>query len=189
MESWTTPQNILSIALVLVTLAYTITSILTWLESRATRKQKNEPNIIVYLRSNVSHDTLYVCVKNIGEGCARSVKVIPVKDYSLFGKDLKLCDFSLFSEGINVFPPQFEMSFPLDSWSEVKLGNKPFVQFEVSYADLKGHIKQNQFILPFKQLKTLYSTPPPMAEERIPYYLNQIHKDLNQIKELYKKSC
>ena len=35
--------------------------------------QKNEPNIIVYLRSNVSHDTLYVCVKNIGDGCARSV--------------------------------------------------------------------------------------------------------------------
>lgn len=90
MEAWTTPQNILSLVLVLVTLAYTITSVLTWLESRTTRMQKNEPNIIVYLRSNVSHDTLYVCVKNIGDGCARSVKVIPVKDYSLFGKDLKL---------------------------------------------------------------------------------------------------
>lgn len=126
MEAWTTPQNILSLVLVLVTLAYTITSILTWLESRATRMQKNEPNIIVYLRSNVSHDTLYVCVKNIGDGCARSVKVIPVKDYSLFGKDLKLCNFSLFSEGINVFPPQFEMSFPYlvcfmeeDTWNKI----------------------------------------------------------------------
>ena len=186
MEAWTTPQNILSFVLVLVTLAYTITSILTWLESRATRMQKNEPNIIVYLRSNVSHDTLYVCVKNIGDGCARSVKVIPVRDYSLFGKDLKLCNFSLFSEGINVFPPQFEMSFPLDSWSDINLGNDPFVQFIVCYADLQGHVKQNHFKLPFRQLKTLYSTLPPMAEERIPYYLNQIHKDLKQIKDSCK---
>lgn len=103
METWTTPQNILSFALVLVTLAYTITSVLTWLESRATRKQKNEPNIIVYLRSNVSHDTLYVCVKNIGEGCARNVKVIPIKDYSLFGKDLKLGNFSLFLKELMYF--------------------------------------------------------------------------------------
>ena len=47
MEAWTTPQNILSFVLVLVTLAYTITSILTWLESRATRMQKNEPNIFI----------------------------------------------------------------------------------------------------------------------------------------------
>lgn len=142
MEAWTTPQNILSLVLVLVTLAYTITSILTWLESRATRMQKNEPNIIVYLRSNVSHDTLYVCVKNIGDGCARSVKVIPVKDYSLFGKDLKLCNFSLFSEGINVFPPKFEMSFPLDSWSDINLKNDPLVQFTVCYSDLQGHVKK-----------------------------------------------
>ena len=186
MEAWTTPQNILSLVLVLVTLAYTITSILTWLESRATRKQKNEPNIIVYLRSNVSHDTLYVCVKNIGEGCARSVKVIPVKDYSLFGKDLKLCNFSLFSEGINVFPPKFEMSFPLDSWSDINLKNDPLVQFTVCYSDLQGHVKQNHFKLPFRQLKTLYSTPPQLAEERIPYYLNQIHKDLKQIKDSCK---
>lgn len=148
--------------------------------------QKNEPNIIVYLRSNVSHDTLYVCVKNIGDGCARSVKVIPVKDYSLFGKDLKLCNFSLFSEGINVFPPQFEMSFPLDSWSDINLKNDPFVQFTVYYSDLQGHVKQNHFKLPFRQLKTLYSTPPQLAEERIPYYLNQIHKDLKQINESCK---
>lgn len=186
MEAWTTPQNILSFVLVLVTLAYTITSVLTWLESRATRMQKNEPNIIVYLRSNVSHDTLYICVKNIGDGCARNVKVIPVQDYSLFGKDLKLGDFSLFSEGVNVFPPQFEMIFPLDSWSGINLENDPFVQFVVCCTDLKGHVKQNQFRLPFRQLKSLYSTPPPMAEERIPFYLNQIHKDLKQIKESCK---
>lgn len=186
MEAWTTPQNILSFVLVLVTLAYTITSILTWLESRATRMQKNEPNIIVYLRSNVSHDTLYVCVKNIGEGCARNVKVIPIKDYSLFGKDLKLGNFSLFSEGVNVFPPQFEMIFPLDSWSNVNLEKDPYVQFTVFYTDLQDLVKQNNFKLPFRQLKTLYSTPPPMAEERIPYYLNQIHKDIKQIKDSCK---
>ena len=176
----------LNLDLVLVTLAYTITSVLTWLESRATRKQKNEPNIIVYLRSNVSHDTLYVCVKNIGEGCARNVKVIPIKDYSLFGKDLKLGNFSLFSEGVNVFPPQFEMIFPLDSWSDVNLEKDPYVQFTVFYTDLQDLVKQNNFKLPFRQLKTLYSTLPPMAEERIPYYLNQIHKDLKQIKDSCK---
>ena len=99
---------------------------------------------------------------------------------------MKLGDFSLFSEGVNVFPPQFEMIFPLDSWSNANLEKDPFVQFTVYYTDLRGHVKQNPFKLPFRQLKTLYSTPPPLAEERIPYYLNQIHKDLKQIKETCK---
>ena len=65
-----------------------------------------------------------VVITGAGSGLGReAVKVIPIKDYSLFGKDLKLGNFSLFSEGINVFPPQFEMSFPLDSWSDINLEN------------------------------------------------------------------
>lgn len=92
----------------------------------------------------------------------------------------------MFSEGVNVFPPQFEISFPLDSWSDVNLEKDPFVQFTVCYADLQGHVKQTSFKLPFRQLKTIYSTPPPLAEERISYYLNQIHKDLRQINESCK---
>ena len=108
------------------------------------------------MRSNVSHDTLYVCVKNIGEGCARNVKVIPIKDYSLFGKDLKLGNFSLFSEGVNVFPPQFEMIFPLDSWSDVNLEKDPYVQFTVFYTDLQDLVKQNNFKLPFVSIQPLF---------------------------------
>lgn len=181
MDSWQTPQNILSIVLIIVTLAYTITSVLMLLESRATRKQKNAPNIIVYLRSNISHDALYVCIKNIGEGCARNVRVVPIHDYNLFGKELKLNNFSLFSEGVNVFPPQFEMTFPLDTWQKIKLQDNPYVEFYVSFSDLNGNESQTIFSLPFKQLKTLYSTPPPMTEERIPYYLHEIQKELRRM--------
>ena len=78
------------------------------------------------------------------------------------------------------------MIFPLDSWSDVNLEKDPYVQFTVFYTDLQDLVKQNNFKLPFRQLKTLYSTPPPMAEERISYYLNQIHKDIKQIKDSCK---
>ena len=159
MEAWSTPQNILSLALLLVTLAYTITSVLTWLESKATRKQKNAPNIIAYLRSNASHDTLYVCVKNIGEGCATHVRAIPTIDYAIFGRDKHLRDFSLFSDGINVFPPQFELIFPLNSWSNIRNEDNPSIKLDVHYKDLSGHSYYHHYCLIFEQLVTNEGKP------------------------------
>lgn len=154
MNDWTTPQNILSIVLIIVTLAYTVTSVLSWLETRAARLQKNAPNMIAYLKSNVSHEMLYVCIKNIGEGCATNVRIIPSTDYHLLDGCLQLKDFPLFSEGVNIFPPQYEMIFPLNSWVAMRNEN-PIREFNAFYSDLEGKERSRHFTLPFKQIATL----------------------------------
>lgn len=180
-EIWMTPQNILSIVLILVTFAYTITSVLTWLESRAIRKLKNTPNVIVYLKSSVSHDTLYVCVKNIGEGCAKDVRIIPTVDYALFGGKKNFREFSLFSDGVSLFPPQYEMNYAIGFWKNINMDENPMVAFDAYYLDMSGHQITQSFTLPFKQMHTIYSTPPATAEERIPYYLHEIKKEIRNL--------
>lgn len=181
-EFWLTPQNILSFALLMVTFAYTITSILTWMESRAVRKQKTGPLVIAFLKSNVSHDTLYLHIKNIGEGCARNVRAIPTQDYKIFGKDKQLSYFPLFSTGVNIFPPSYEITIPLGFWDEIIKQTDPAVTIQLEYTGQRDNkqITEN-FHLPFKQIATIYSTPPSGAEERIPFYLHEIKKELAKL--------
>lgn len=179
---WLTPQNILSFVLVLVTLAYTITSIFTWLESRAVRKQKTTPLVVAFLKSNAGHDTLYLHIKNIGEGCARNVRAIPIQDYHIFDKDKQLSDFPLFSSGVNIFPPGFELTIPLNSWDDIVKQTDPAVTIQMEYTGLSDAKRITEtFHLPFKQIVTIYSTPPASAEERIPYYLHEIAKEIKKL--------
>ncbi len=186
-DIWLTPQNILSFALLLVTLAYTLTSILTWLESRAVRKQKTAPLIIAFLKSNVSHDTLYLHIKNIGEGCARDVRAIPTQDYKIFGKDKHLSDFPLFSTGVNIFPPSYEITITLGFWKDIIKQTDPAVIIQLEYTGLRDDKQVTElFHLPFKQIATIYSTPPSSAEERIPFYLHEIEKGIAKLCEKYR---
>lgn len=80
-------ELILSTVLAFATVCYTIINLMMWLESRATRKQKITPQVIVYLKTTEDHLTLCVHIKNIGEGCARNVQVRVLKDYNQFGKE------------------------------------------------------------------------------------------------------
>lgn len=181
-ELWLTPQNILSFALLMVTFAYTITSILTWMESRAVRKQKTTPQVIAFLKSNVSHDTLYLHIKNIGEGCARNVRAIPIQDYHIFDKEKQLSDFPLFSSGVNIFPPGYEISIPLQWWEKIAKQTDPAVTIQMEYTGLRDAKRITEtFHLPFNQIRTIYSRPPATAEESIPYYLHEIEKEIRKL--------
>jgi hypothetical protein len=125
-----------------------------------------------------------VCVKNIGEGCATHVRVIPTIDYAIFGRDKHLSDFALFSERVNIIPPQYELTYPLNTWLNIQAEVAPCIELDIHYDDLSGaNSKYQHFILPFHQITTIYSTPPSTAEERIPYFLNEIHKELKHMNQ------
>ena len=72
---------ILSAVLVIVTAVYTWINWKILQESIATRRQKNSPNIVPYLKSSDNHEALFLYVKNMGEGCAKDVKIKVIKDY------------------------------------------------------------------------------------------------------------
>ena len=96
-------ELILSTVLAFATVCYTIINLMMWLESRATRKQKVTPQVIVYLKTTEDHLTLCVHIKNIGEGCARNVQVRVLKDYNQFGKEQYLFLISCFLKMEQVF--------------------------------------------------------------------------------------
>lgn len=176
-------ELILSAVVAIATVAYTIVNILMYCESRATRNQKLKPEIVPFLKSTASHDILGLYVKNVGEGCAKNVRIRLLDDYSCFGKaDFPLSKFPLFSEGVNVFPSGYELHYYIDSWKNLHdKGHDGYLEMEISFTDIKGkQFDRNYYKLKFSQIMSNYSTPPDTTEEQIAYYLKQISKSLEK---------
>ena len=175
---------ILSGVITFATVCYTVINLMMWLESRSTRYQKLAPQVIPYLGSTASKITLCLFIKNVGEGCAKDVKVKILKDYNCFGKkDYRLSDFPIFKDGVNIFPSGYELHYYLNSWEEIVRNDsdKEYIELEISCSDIKGQKQKPQrYRLEFNQIRSNYSTPPETYEGQIAYYLNEIHKDLKK---------
>jgi len=105
-------ENILSIVIAASTVIYTVTSLMLWVESRETRKQKITPNLIAYLKSAENHIMLELRIKNIGEGIAKNIQVKVIQDYNRMGKNnLLLSKIGIVENGLNHFPPQYELKY------------------------------------------------------------------------------
>lgn len=191
-SEWLNPQNILSFALALLTLAYTISSFLVWSESRKQRKQKSQPIIIPYLRSSSDHSALMLHVKNIGEGCARSVRAVLIHDVPLFRTSKMLGSKELFKGGITMFPPQFELKYPIYWWVDFESEEDKdglYVELYLEYEDLDGNNYRSDILkLDYKSVTTTYLNPPATTMERIPYYLHEISKEIKNGVEKVAKS-
>ena len=137
-------ELILSTVLAFATVCYTIINLMMWLESRATRKQKITPQVIVYLKTTEDHLTLCVHIKNIGEGCARNVQVRVLKDYNQFGKEqYPLSNLMFFKNGASIFPPQYELKFYIDSVKNIDYeSNNSYIELEVLYLDIDNNITE-----------------------------------------------
>lgn len=176
-------ELILSLVVAAATVAYTIINLMMYFESRATRKQKLKPEVIPYLKSTASRDVLCLFIKNVGEGCAKNVKIRLIKDYNSFGKAaFPLSKFPLFNDGVNVFPSGYELHYYIDTWESIREKNiDGFLELEVSYTDLKGkQAEKNYYKLKFNQIMSHYSTPPDTTEEQVAYYLKMISKALDE---------
>ncbi len=156
-------ELVLSIVLAVSTVCYTIINLMMWFESKATRRQKITPFIIAYLKISEDHNMLCLHIKNIGEGCAKDVEANLIKDYNQFGKEkYPLSDCKIFKNGANIFPPQYEFKYYIDSPKDIDFFSEDsFIELEIEYSDVYDRrFKQNVFKLPFNQIGGNYSDPP-----------------------------
>ena len=180
-------ELVLSTVLAIATVCYTIINLMMWVESRATRKQKIMPNVIAYLKTTEDHLTLCVHIKNIGEGCAKNVKVRILKDYNQFRNEkFSLSNLMFFKNGANIFPPQYELRFYIDSLEKIDYNsNSSYIELEISYNDIDNKYYKERFRLPFNQIVgTNYSEPPETYMGQIPYYLKEISKLIKNLSKL-----
>lgn len=177
---------VLSAVVALATIAYTWINYLMYRESKISRLQKLKPEIIPYLQSTASKNVLCLYIKNIGEGCAKNVKVKLLRDYNCLGKaDWPLSKFPLFNEGVSVYPPGYELHYYIDFWDTIRDKEmKGKLEMEISYTDIKGKQKdKNYYLLKFNQIMSNYSTPPDNNEDLTNHYLKSISESLKKYAE------
>lgn len=177
-------ELILSAVLAFATVCYTVINLMMWFESKATRKQKIAPQVIAFLKTTEDHSMLCIHVKNIGEGCAKNIRIKILKDYYQFGKEQHpLSNLMLFKNGANIFPPQYELIFYIDSLNNIDYkSQESYIELEISYQNIeKKHYKEN-YLLPFNQIVgTNYSNPPETYMGQIPYYLKKINESVKEL--------
>lgn len=179
-------ELILSIVLAVSTVCYTIINLMMWFESKATRRQKVTPFVIAYLQITDDHNMLCVHIKNIGEGCAKDVKAKLLKGYNQFGKEtFPLSDCMIFKNGVNIFPPQFELKYYIDKPQDIDYSSDDsFIELELAYSDMHNQkFNQNIFKLPFNQIGGNYSDPPESYLGQIPYYLKKLNANIEKLKK------
>lgn len=180
----TTIELVLSIVIAIATVAYTIINLMMWFESRANRRQKVAPLIIPYLKSTDTHEMLCLYIKNMGEGCAKDVRVKVIKDYHVLGRDdLLLSSRPIFSEGVNIFPADYELHYSLNWWENLsKEGMEGSIILEIAFKDLENReYGPNKYELKFRQIVSNYTNPPETYEGQIAYYLKEIDKDMKKL--------
>jgi hypothetical protein len=178
-------ELILSIVLAGATVFYTIINLMMWFESRATRRQKNTPLIIAFLKVTEDHNTLSVHLKNVGEGYAKDVTIKVLKDYNLFKNNNRLLSGCFaFKNGVNIFPSGYELKYYLDTMGKIDYTHEDScIELRIDYKDMKGKkYINNLFKLPFNQVADYYSNPPESYMGQIPYYLNEINKTIKSVK-------
>ena len=174
-----------SLALIIVTVTYTVINALMLYESQKQRKLKTSPNVIAYLKSTEDYKAIRLYIKNVGEGVALDVKVDVIQDYCRFGKEnCKLSETGLFKYGLDILPPGEHCSYYLDAWTNIKekdLENL-CVELEISCAgadrEPHSHSCKLQFIQIFGQG---YANPPETYIGKIAHCMNEISRTLAKI--------
>lgn len=176
------PEIVLSIVLAISTVLYTIVTVLMYIESVLSRRQKTRPLVIMYLKSTEDHQTLKLCVKNVGEGTAKDVKVKVLKDYLIFGNtQYALSKLPICSEGVSIYPSQYELQYSIHDWNRINKDDNDYIKVQVSYRNLEGKkYEEKPITLYFNQVVQIYSTPPETNMGKIAYYLKSIDNKINK---------
>lgn len=175
-------ESALSIVLAVSTVIYTVISLMLYFESRKVRLQKITPFIVAYLDS-IDH-VLKLHIKNIGEGVAEKVEIKLFNDYNQFGQeDQKLSEIGIIKDGINVFPPQYELKYYVDLLTNICDQNKgkESVKLEIKYESSDRRKFVNCYELPFGQMfGQIHSDRPEKYMQKISDHLKKINDTLNK---------
>lgn len=182
-------EMILTMVIAASTVIYTAISLMLWIESRTTRKQKLTPMMLAYLKTSEDHIVLELRIKNIGEGVAKNLTVNTLQDYERLGKShLLLSEIGVIKNGFNTFPPQYELKFYLGNLSEIlEKDQDGSIKLGFNYKSSDNRKFCESFELPFNQIfGQNYSNPPENYIGQIPYYLKEINKTLKTMDEKNK---
>lgn len=174
-------NNFLAVIVAISTMIYTIITALMLIENKRSRLQKIEPLIVCYLKSSEDSSSISVIIKNIGEGLAKNVKAILIKDYLRYGKtNLPLSQHGIFINGLSVFPPNYELKYILDLWSNITpLTPDHYIELKVEYFRADNKNRTANYRLNFKEISDqFYSIPPDSYIGKVAHYLEQINKSL-----------
>ncbi|WP_134091061.1 hypothetical protein [Olivibacter sp. XZL3] len=173
----------------MVTATYALVTVFQLIESRKVRFQKESPNIVPYLKASETHGVMEFYIKNFGEGVAKDVKVDVIKDFERFGDSkMLLSEIGIVKNGMNYFPPQYQLKFYLGSMIELHEHNQDdFIAVKILCSSLDGRKFTNNFKLSFNQISDQnYSEPPETYIGRISYYLKKISEHLKKDSEVSK---
>lgn len=153
-------------------------------ESQATREQKNSPFIVAFLKAADNHKSLSLYIKNIGEGLAKNVKIKIIKDYYIVGKkELPLSNLNVIKNGINIFPPQYEIVNNIDFMENLFPDKEEnIISLNITYKGVNGKEYNEIYDLPFNQyIGQHYCNPPETFIGEIPFYLKEINASIKKI--------
>lgn len=141
--------------------------------SRAVRKQKITPFIVAYLQSTDSHIVEVLHIKNIGEGYEKNIQFKVTKDYNILGNESwPLSECGAIKHGVSSFPPQYEVTYYIESWERIKKENiSDYIGLEISYKRMDGKRIKNKYTLPLNEITDqYYSSPPETFIGQIPLF-------------------
>lgn len=176
-------NNFLAVIVAISTMIYTVITALMLIENRRSRLQKIEPLIICYLKSSEDSSSISIIVKNIGEGLAKNVKAVLIKDYFRYGQETRpLSQHGIFVDGLRVFPPNYELKYILDLWSNITpLTPDHCIELKIEYFRADNKKRTATYCLNFKEISgQFYSIPPDSYVGKISYQLEEINKTLKK---------
>lgn len=153
-------------------------------ESQAARKQKTTPFIVAFLKAADNHNSLSLYIKNIGEGLAKNVRIKIINDYYIVGKkELPLSSLNIVKNGINIFPPQYEIVNNIDFMENLFPDKEEnIISLNIIYEGDNGKVYNQIYDLPFNQyIGQHYSNPPDTFIGEIPFYLKEINTSIKKI--------
>jgi hypothetical protein len=149
-------------------------------ENIKVRRLKNRPVIISYLKLSENHQSLILVIKNIGEGMAKNVKAKLHKEFYRYNRnDIPLSEYGIFKYGFSIFPPQYELCYPINFSSELDNMDENAITIEIVYQDINDQEIIEKYHLEINQVTGQgYNNPPDSYLGQIPFYLNEIKKIL-----------
>jgi len=151
-------------------------------ESQETRKFYITPSIVASLHlAETSKNIILLKLKNIGLGYAQNVSIQILNDYEwVKGRPLK--ERGIFKRGIQSFPPNYELIYPLVILEPEKsnpISDNDYVEFIINFQNILKNHYSNTYKLKFSEVFDQVSTKPPLDNEGAKvYYMSEILKQL-----------